>query len=310
MLEKNISAIIIVFATTTPALAEENIRLDTQRVKASASMGWLSGEAKEYVFDARDGYKVSELTWQLKNSPIVKGDIAWDATDIITLNIKGWTTLASSGAGMEDYDWLNRGQSRWTHQSVHPNTRLSHANEIDVNIKGWLLNDPAYRLGALFGYQQTRFSWSAHGGSYHYDNGKVIGEIPRGAHVIGYRQKYAMPYLGLAGMYRYQNIEFNALLKFSQWVMAKDNDEHYRRNLTFRHQSGGSNYYSAAVDAGYYLTPNAKVFAELAMNKYEENKGSYHKTDNISGKDTYFSGNSSGLKNAYYTVSAGVQYLF
>nr|WP_253073575.1 omptin family outer membrane protease [Sodalis ligni] len=54
------------------------------------------------------------------------------------------------------------------------------------------------------------------------------------------------------------------------WVSAKDNDEHYLRQATFRHKANNSHYYSAAVDAGYYVTPNAKIFVELSFNKYEQ----------------------------------------
>ncbi len=28
-----------------------------------------------------------------------------------------------------------------------PDTQLNYANEFDLNIKGWLLNEPNYRLG-------------------------------------------------------------------------------------------------------------------------------------------------------------------
>ncbi|WP_213989456.1 omptin family outer membrane protease [Sodalis sp. dw_96] len=309
MFKKNVFALVAVLVTVPSALADK-FRYDAQSIKASAAMGWLNGESKEFAYDARDGYKISELNWTLKNTAIFKGDIAWDATEFLTLNLRGWTTLASSGSKMDDYDWLDRGQSHWTDRSTHPNSRLNHANEFDVNVKGWLLNAPEYRLGTVFGYQQTRFSWTAFGGSFNYKNGTDNGEYAPGARAIGYRQKYFMPYLGVAGMYRYQNVEFNTLLKFSPWVKARDNDEHYMRDITFRHQGKGSRYYSATVDAGYYVTPNTKIYAELSLNKYEENKGSHTKTCNHCGNKDYFGGNSSGMSNTYYTASAGVQYLF
>lgn len=68
-----------------------------------------------------------------------------------------------------------------------------------------------------------------------------------------------MPYIGLAGQYRINDFEFNALFKFSDWVRAHDNDEHYMRELTFREKSTNSRYYGTSVDAGYYITPHAKV---------------------------------------------------
>lgn len=56
---------------------------------------------------------------------------------------------------MVDRDWLdtsNPGTS--TDESKHPNTRLNFANEFDLNIKGWLLNQPDYQLGLMAGYQK------------------------------------------------------------------------------------------------------------------------------------------------------------
>ncbi|WP_413742967.1 omptin family outer membrane protease [Sodalis sp. RH15] len=309
MLKKNVAVMIAVLATAPSALAHK-VRFDADSIKASAAMGWLNGESNEYSYNPYDGHKISELIWQIKNAAIFRGDIAWDASDSLTLNVKGWTTLASSGAGMDDYDWRNPGQSHWTDWSTHPNTRLKHANEFDVNVKGWMLNTPEYRLGTVLGYQQTRFSWTSFGGNYNYDNGNDVGEFSRGGRTIGYRQKFAMPYLGMAGMYRYQKAEFNALLKFSPWVSAKDNDEHYLRQATFRHKANNSHYYSAAVDAGYYVTPNAKIFVELSFNKYEQKIGYLTKTSTSSVEKNYSGNNSAGMKNRHYTASAGVQYQF
>lgn len=300
----------IAVLATVPSAVADKVHSDADSIKASAAMGWLNGKSKEYAYNSYDGHKISELIWQLKNTAIFKGDIVWDASDLLTLNVRGWTTLASSGAGMDDYDWKDSGQSHWTDWSTHPNTRLKHANEFDVNVKGWMLNTPEYRLGTVLGYQQTRFSWTSFGGRYNYNNGESVGEFARNARAIGYRQKFAMPYLGMAGMYRYQKAEFNALLKFSPWVSAKGNDEHYMRQVTFRDKGNHSNYYSATVDAGYYVTPNAKIFVELSLNKYEENKGSLTKISNSSEETSYKANNASGMKNMHYTASAGVQYQF
>ncbi len=38
-------------------------------------------------------------------------------------------------------------------------------------------------------------------------------------------------------------------------------------------KNGNSRYYGASIDAGYYITSNAKIFAEFAYGKYEEGKG-------------------------------------
>lgn len=286
------------------------VNLAADSITVNTSLGWLGGESKEYVYDIDTGRKVSELNWKINNTAIIKGDISWDPLYWLTLNARGWATLASSGSGLDDYDWLSPSQSHWTDWSNSPDTHLNYANEFDINAKAWLVKRSDYKVGAVVGYQQTRFSWTAFGGHYQYDNGNHSGDFPPGKRVLGYQQKFSMPYIGLAGGYRYSNFEFNALLKFSPWVEASDNDEHYLRELTFREKTAGSNYYSASVDVGYYVTPNAKVFTEFTWSKYSQGKGGAQLLDRESGETTYAGGDAAGLENKNYSLTAGLQYRF
>lgn len=151
---------------------------------------------------------------------------------------------------MDDYDWLDDSQSEWTDHSSHPRRDFTYANEYDLNVKGWALQGENYKAGVITGYQDTRLSWTAFGGSYNYDNGASTGDFPRDERVIGYCQRFSMPYIGIAGQYRIDDFEFNALFKFSDWVRAHDNDEHYIRDLSFREKVANSRYYGTSVDAG------------------------------------------------------------
>ncbi|GAB7397074.1 hypothetical protein OUHCRE2_05300 [Enterobacter asburiae] len=183
------------------------------------------------VYDEATGRKISQLDWKIKNVAILKGDITWDAYSFLTLNARGWTSLASGSGHMDDYDWMNAKQSSWTDHSSHPATNVNYANEYDLNVKGWIFQGDNYKAGVTAGYQETRFSWTATGGTYNYDNGAYQGNFPAGERGIGYSQRFSMPYIGLAGQYRFNDFEFNALFKFSDWVRAHDNDEHYMRDL-------------------------------------------------------------------------------
>nr|WP_232036939.1 omptin family outer membrane protease [Serratia marcescens] len=300
---------------TNVALAQDEkgphaVNFDADGVTVSTSLGWLGGESKEYVYDVETGRKISELNWKITNTAIIKGDISWEPLFWLTLNARGWSTLAPSGAGMDDYDWMDAGQSQWTHWSNSPDTRLNHANEFDVNASVWLIRRPDYKVGVAVGYQQTRFGWTAFGGHYQYDNGNDVGDFPRGERGIGYQQKFSTPYLGLTGGYRYHDFEFNALLKFSPWVEARDNDEHYMRDLTFREKTRGSSYYSALVDVGYYVTPKARVFTGFTWSKYSQGKGGTQIIDRASGESIYDGGDAAGMENENYNVTAGLQYRF
>jgi plasminogen activator len=290
-------------AQWTPDFSPDSLRV-------SASGGMLSGKSHEMVYDEVTGRKISQLDWKIKNVAILKGDISWDADSFLTLNARGWTSLASGSGHMDDYDWMNENQSSWTDHSSHPATNVNYANEYDLNVKGWVFQNENYKAGVVAGYQETRFSWTATGGSYNYDNGTNTGNFPAGERGIGYSQRFSMPYIGLAGQYRFNDFEVNALFKFSDWVRAHDNDEHYMRDLTFREKTSNSRYYGASIDAGYYVTPHAKVFAEFAYSSYEEGKGGTQIIDNNSGESGSIGGDAAGISNKNYTLTAGLQYRF
>ena len=170
-----------------------------ESLSVSASAGMLSGKSHEMVYDEVTGRKISQLDWKIKNVAILKGDISWDAYSFLTLNARGWTSLASGSGHMDDYDWMNAKQSSWTDHSSHPATNVNYANEYDLNVKGWIFQGDNYKAGVTAGYQETRFSWTATGGSYNYDNGTNTGNFPAGERGIGYSQRFSMPYIGLAG---------------------------------------------------------------------------------------------------------------
>jgi len=312
MKKKLIAAATLLITGNVYAVTSSPFRLNTQadNISLSTSLGWLGGKSEERVYDPASGKKLSQLDWKINNVAILKGDISWDAFSWLTLNARGWTSLASGSSTLDDWDWLKEGQSDPSEHSHHSNTRLNYANEFDVNLKGWLLQDDDYRLGAVVGYQQTRFSWTAFGGSYRYDNGNDVGELPRGERVIGYQQRFSMPYIGLAGQYRVNNLEVNGLLKYSPWVQANDNDEHYARDLTFREKSNNSTFYGASMDVGYYVTPNAKVFTEVSYNHYSEGKGGSQMIDHSDNSYDEQGGDAAGIANKNYSISAGLAYRF
>lgn len=134
-------------AQFTPDFSPESLTV-------SASGGMLSGKSHEMVYDEVTGRKISQLDWKLKNVAILKGDISWDAYSFLTLNARGWTSMASGSGHMDDYDWLNDKQSAWTDHSSHPATHVNYANEYDLNVKGWIFQGENYKAGVTAGYQK------------------------------------------------------------------------------------------------------------------------------------------------------------
>lgn len=280
-------------------------------VTTSLSVGVLNGKSRELVYDTDTGRKLSQLDWKIKNVATLQGDLSWEPYSFMTLDARGWTSLASGSGHMVDHDWMSSEQPGWTDRSIHPDTSANYANEYDLNVKGWLLQGDNYKAGVTAGYQETRFSWTARGGSYIYDNGRYIGNFPHGVRGIGYSQRFEMPYIGLAGDYRINDFECNVLFKYSDWVNAHDNDEHYMRKLTFREKNGKIHDIMARL-----LTPDIilpvmqKSLLKFAYSKYEEGKGGTQIIDKTSGDTAYFGGDAAGIANNNYTVTAGLQYRF
>ncbi|MEP8986055.1 omptin family outer membrane protease [Enterobacter cloacae] len=314
-MRRSILALTLATPISFSALADSGEALFTpEKVSSEIGLGSLSGKTKERVYEPDSGgHKNSQLNWKYNNAAIIKGSIDWDLLPWVSLGASGWTTLASRGGYMDDTDWQDLDQDAWTDQSKHPDTRLNYANEFDVNIKGWLLNEPAYRVGVMAGYQESRYSFKASGGSYHYtdeDTGLPdIGDFPAGVTVIGYKQRYKMPYIGLVGHYRYERFEFGGSFKYSGWVRSSDNDEHYLTDTTFRSKVKNQNYYSIAGNAGYYVTPNAKVYIEGTWNRTTNKKGSLSAYDYSTG-ETQRADNSSGIENWNFMTTVGLKYLF
>lgn len=290
-----------------------------QKVSVALSSGLLgSGKSKEYVYAYEINRKVSQLDWEISNSPIVKADLTWQLFPWLSLNANGWTTVSNNSSLMDDYDWLDENDATvltdWSH---HSNTTMTYANQFDLNAHVTFWSGNNYKLGALVGYQKNRLSWNAVGGIYQYsetdedDNyipGTALqnkGEFPKNQKGIGYKQVYTMPYLGLSGQYTFNKFELNALFKYSPWVSAKDTDHHYRGDMVSYTTVKNTDYYGVVVDAGYYILPDTKLFTEFTWNKFKEEKG---KTMNYLPDSNVAGGGS--LSSEFYTVNLGLQYKF
>lgn len=276
--------------------------------------GSLSGKTKERVYDPDSaGHKNSQLDWKYSNAAIIKGAIEWDLVENISIGASGWTTIASRGGYMEDTDWLDPNKKGWTDKSKHPDTRLNYANEFDLNAKAWFLKDQTYRIGMMMGYQESRFSFKSIGGTYDYTDIETglpdSGSFPSGVTGIGYKQKFRMPYIGLVANYRHDRFEFGGGLKYSGWVRTSDNDEHYLVNTTFRGNIKNQNYYSISGNAGYYLTPNTKLYLEGTWQRVTNKKG-YLSANNYGTGEKNSADNASGVESYSFMTNAGLIYTF
>lgn len=300
----------LLFASTaSQALSEQSSYNYWDRLSLGASLGYLSGTSKEFVYDEFTGRKISELNWEISGAAILRGEANYHLFQWLDLNGRGWVTLSQSSGVMDDYDWLNPGQALWTHWSHHEDTSFRQGNEFDLNLRSWLIQKPTYQLAGMAGYQRTLFSFHARGGCFIYDNGENVGCFTPGKSTIGYKQTYETPYIGLAGKYLHHAFEFNGILKFSNWVNAKDVDQHYLRNLTFNERGNQFKYYNAVLNAGYFVKSHIKLFAEGSISYIPNHIAETEIIDSSSGERAYSPNGSAGLGNRNYIIALGVQYV-
>lgn len=279
-----------------------------QRLSLSGEIGYLSGKSREFVYYSGTGTKLSQLNWYINGETVLKGEANYKITSLLDLNARGWINLGADNAEMDDYDWLALEQRHWSHWSHHKDTNLSQGNNFDFSMRVWFFQRLNLQFGGILGYQRTLFSFLAKGGFFNYDNGTDIGSFPAGLKVIGYQQTYSAPYIGLAGQYFIHKLVFSGLLKFSNFVDAQDVDQHYLRELTFKEQSNNGIFYNFTINAGYYVKPQIKIFAEGDFNYFPKRNAGTAMIDNREGTRVYFDENSAGLANQNMIISLGVQY--
>jgi len=291
------------FSSQYPAPENSLYRMD--KLSINGALGYLGGESNEYVY-TQTGETLSQLNWKINGVPVIKGEINVDFLPWLTANFNGWSTTDTGKAKMDDYDWMNPAQSKWTHWSHHDDTDLNNANNLDLNLRGWFLQNQQYKVGLTGGYQTEMFDFSAKGGCYQYANGLFSGCFPSGLTMIGYQQNFEATYLGLTGKYLMNNLELNATVKFSSWVHSSDIDEHYARNLTFTEEGIQSNFSSITVAAGYYLTYYTQFFVEGAYNQFTS--GNADTVINDNNGSYFFIKNGAGLGNTNYVLALGLKY--
>ena len=298
-----------------PYLTGEPAQYQHDGLSLNASLGYLGGESKEFVY--YQGQQVSRLDWKLNNAAIIKAEFNYDALPWLSVNARGWTTQASGSGHMNDYDWQDLDSSQYTDSSSSP-ARVNEANEFDLSLRFWALNQPSWKLGAMAGYQESRTSWLASGGTYDYAgsdaNGDYDPNAPRergsfdpGKPAVGYRQVWKAPYIGLAGYYAWEQLEFSGLLKYSHWVDADDHDVHYMTGATSTTGADNSELWAGVVNAGYWVTEHAKVFTEASYTYYPNKHGDEQQWDEDGYSNRQGGG---GLQSRAWSVTAGVQYLW
>ena len=192
---------IALFALLLPAAAQAQDQLfeinDDVSLSVGAGYSFIKGD--EIVYDGDD--RISHLIWESK-SPTVTGGLDVEFASGWTLRAGGAVAVRGD-SHMEDYDWLEPFRTSfdfedWTHQSVHPDTRLHHYFTGDLAV-GKDIRLGAATLNLHGGIKYTSVHWTAYGGTYTYSVAGFrdqSGGFPDGERGISFQQRYPGVFLG------------------------------------------------------------------------------------------------------------------
>jgi outer membrane protease len=295
------------------AHVHEEQRFSAGDVEVSMGLGLLSGQSKEKVYD--EGEKLSQLNWAIKQVPTLHLGVTFNPSEWLSLDAKGWTQMGKGRSHMKDYDWMDGEDEPWTDYSDHPDTKVKKAWQAEFAATVWAFKREDLALGAMLGYQHSEFSWEAKGGRFTYssDDGfrDITGEIPAKLKSISYEQTFSTPFVGLVGLYTHDNWTLEGRFKYSQWVKARDDDQHHLRNVTFTGNNGNrGKMQSLAMGVSYRLTPQLSLKGSVDYQKYAEAKGSILSKDAGTGEREYFGGKSGAQANRTVLSSLALNYRF
>ncbi len=263
-----------VVAIALPARAQDNFYSSSDgSVSAFAGFGLTSLEAGEYVYDG--SHKLSQLDWESKNVPTAK----MGATLELGYNwrLKGKLDIGMDGDGhMVDRDWLVYSIDDWTHQSVHPDTRLDHylSGTIEADRTFYQTDTTRLSLGGGLGYSDVQ--WSAYGGSYIYSTYALhdtVGNFADGEKGITYRQKIPVAFVSANAEQRIGALTLAGGIQGGATFGISDIDDHWLRDLRFYDDMKPAPMIGANVSLDYQLLPSASIYVAGDFQKVYHAKG-------------------------------------
>lgn len=257
-------------------MAEELGKEHDKVISITPSVGYLRSVSTENVYDPVNRSKISQLDWKAQ-ALTLGARAAVRPLENVTLRGSIWAAVASD-ADMRDRDWMFGYQRNdyWSHQSLHPNTRVSKAWQADVSAAYRFFESGDVAVSALAGYRHYDIKYRANGGSYIYSvNGfrDVAGVFNPDQLSISYRQQWDTPYLGLGAYYQGKTLSLAAEVFGSPVSFGRDRDYHALRHTLFTEKFTPSGMIGANIAVEYPITSALSLVARADYTKYMEAKG-------------------------------------
>lgn len=263
-----------VLVTALPARAQDNFYSSSDgSVSTFAGIGLTNLQAGEYVYDG--SHKLSQLDWESKNVPTAK----LGATLELGYNwrLKGKLDFGMKGDGhMVDRDWVDYSIDDWTHQSVHPDTKLDHYlnGTIEADRTIYQTDSTRLALGGGLGYSDVQ--WSAYGGSYVYSSYSLhdtVGTFADGEKGITYRQKIPVAFVSANAEQHIGALTLAGGLQGGATFGISDIDDHWMRYLRFTDDMKPAPMIGANVSLDYQLLPSVSIYVAGDYQKVYRAKG-------------------------------------
>lgn len=245
--------------------------------------GYIFGESKEIVDNpASNGSsfptgKISELTWKIRDLWVIGGTFHKAFFNIFHITLDGWLKAHAADSTMVDNDWLNPiYRSLLTDQSRHPDTRLENAEsftaELGVDLYEFDWNCSSFNFQLLGGYEYLHWHWKAYGGTFVYNEGYDVGTFSN-VLVIGYKQNFHIPYLGLKIDWEWDCFGFSVNGKYSWDAKVSDHDFHALRNVTFTSKFNDCTYWIVGGEAYWTFYPGFDLNIGYTYEKLQKRRG-------------------------------------
>lgn len=291
-------------------MTEELGKGHDKAISITPSVGYLRSVSTENVYDPVSRSKLSQLDWKAQALTLgVRAAVR--PLENVTLRGSIWAAVASE-ADMRDRDWMfgNQGSDYWTHQSLHPNTRVPKAWQADVSGAYRFFEDGDVAVAALAGYRHYDIKYRAYGGSYTYSvNGfrDVTGVFAPSQLTISYRQQWDTPYLGLGTYYQGKTLSLAAEIYGSPVSFGRDRDYHALRHTLFTEKFTPSGMIGANIAVEYPITSALSLVARADYTKYIEAKGGTRIYDGATNQFARIPKPAAGADAETLNVSVGVR---
>lgn len=289
--------------------AKININDHVVTVSGSISLGYVTGEGKEFVYSPDTGNKLSELDWDISDVLMMGPGASIKPLSWLRFNGNVWFKVKDGDGSMSDYDWMlaDDGYSGWTNYS-HSDTSVTKGLLYDVNAEITFLRYNQISLYGIVGYKHDDWKWKATGGIYDYWYLGKSGVLPAGT-VATDEQIYSAPYIGIGFHANMNPVTLTGRIIGSTFVSSKNKDYHVLRNIYFYENYNSQEMIGLDFACTYNFTKHLAASVSLEHQEYFVKKGDEHALDLTTG-ETYTWYNGAGMSNGMTMFSLSFLYTF